>query len=59
MKVVVTGATGFIGSRVRRLLAAQGHSVTAVVRAGDRPEEPGVFWVECDIADPGFVDVLL
>lgn len=58
MNVVLTGATGFIGSRVRPLLAARGHAVTALARVGGQVAEPGVRWVTCDVADPGFVDVL-
>jgi nucleoside-diphosphate-sugar epimerase len=58
VKVVVTGATGFIGSRVCPLLAAHGHLVTATARTGGNPSEPGVSWVACDIANPGFVDAL-
>ncbi len=58
MTVVVTGATGFIGSRVWPLLAAHGHAVIATARAGDHPAEAGVSWVICDVADPGFVSVL-
>ena len=58
MNVVLTGATGFIGSRVRQLLAAHGHTVTATARTAGNPPEPRVSWVICDIADPGFIDVL-
>lgn len=58
MKVVVTGASGFIGGRVRKLLAAHGHAVTAIARERPQAEEPGVSWHICDIADPGFVDLL-
>lgn len=58
MNVVVTGAAGFIGSRVRKLLAAHGHAVTAIVRTGGHATEPGVSWVICDIAEPGFADLL-
>ena len=34
MKVLVTGATGFIGGNVARGLADQGHEVVALVRPG-------------------------
>jgi nucleoside-diphosphate-sugar epimerase len=57
VSVVLSGATGFIGSRVRPLLVAHGHAVTALTRAGGS-REPGVSWVTCDMADPGFVDLL-
>jgi nucleoside-diphosphate-sugar epimerase len=36
MKVLLTGATGFIGSHVARRLAADGHEVHAVIRPGSR-----------------------
>jgi UDP-glucose 4-epimerase len=58
VKVVLTGATGFIGSRLRRLLAARGHAVTAIARVAALSPEPGLSWVISDIADPAFVDVL-
>lgn len=58
MKVVVTGATGFVGSRVLPLLAARGHDVVATTRADVGPAAPDVIWVTCDVADPGFVDLL-
>ena len=37
MKVLLTGATGFIGSHVARQLIRRGHSVRAVMRAGADP----------------------
>jgi dihydroflavonol-4-reductase len=36
MKVLLTGATGFLGSEVARELARQGHAVRALVRATSR-----------------------
>src|SRR3954452_10379417 len=36
MKILVTGATGFIGGRVTRQLLADGHDVRALVRNPDR-----------------------
>ena len=39
MKYFVTGATGFIGGRVARLLVQEGHEVRALVRAPARAKE--------------------
>ncbi|MFN0112910.1 MAG: hopanoid-associated sugar epimerase [Blastocatellia bacterium] len=37
MKVFLTGATGFIGGNLARMLLADGHEVRALVRAGSDP----------------------
>lgn len=37
MKVLVTGATGFLGSRICRRLARDGHAVTAFLRPDSNP----------------------
>lgn len=53
MKVAVTGAAGFLGTNLLRLLTDRGHSVTAIDRV--RPTgatEPGVTWVTGDVLDP-------
>ncbi|MCB5165016.1 SgcJ/EcaC family oxidoreductase [Streptomyces bambusae] len=54
MKVLVTGATGYIGSAVTDHLAAAGHQVVALTRGAE--PRPGRTWqaqVVGDTADPG------
>ncbi|WP_300680162.1 NAD(P)-dependent oxidoreductase [Nocardioides sp.] len=50
MKVVVTGARGFIGRRLVSRLAASGHEVIAVVRPGS-VSLADADTVECDLGD--------
>lgn len=55
MRVLVTGATGFIGGHLVRRLLAEGHGVRALVRAGTDPgplEQEGAEVVRGDLADP-------
>ncbi|HVT40240.1 MAG TPA: NAD(P)H-binding protein [Gemmatimonadaceae bacterium] len=58
--VFVTGATGYIGSRLAALLAARGHSVRALVRRGSEHKVPrGVTPVIGDALDAAsFADAL-
>ena len=57
MKVLVTGATGFIGNHTVLALTSRGHEVVAVAR--QRPHHDKVPWldkvefIECDLHTPG------
>ena len=54
VRYVVTGATGFIGGHVARLLLERGDEVVAIVRAPDRArdlEEAGAELVRGDVTD--------
>ncbi len=58
MKVLVTGATGFIGGNLARELSRRGHEVRALVRPGSNTltiEDTGVEPVSGDILDRGSV----
>lgn len=48
--VALTGATGFIGSTLRRALVGAGYSVRALTRR-HLPPEPGITWIPGDLAD--------
>jgi dihydroflavonol-4-reductase len=50
--LAVTGATGFTGQALAKRLAAEGHQVRALARAGSAlPPEPGIVRVEGDLQD--------
>lgn len=52
MKVVVSGASGFIGRHAVNSLIQAGHEVIALSRGGN-PPVPGVTrWVQCDLSRP-------
>ena len=52
MRIALTGATGYTGSRLLSRLLARGDEVRALARAGSRrpqPEGPGLTWIEGDL----------
>jgi nucleoside-diphosphate-sugar epimerase len=56
MRVLITGAGGFIGSQVVRKVLQDGHPVVAVLRPGESPERlidclDSVSLVHCDLSD--------
>lgn len=55
MRIVVTGATGFIGSRLRAALLARGHVVVGVSRHRP-PQETVRPWFELDFAQASGAD---
>ena len=60
MRLLVTGATGFLGWRTATLLAERGHEVTALARPGrtGRAMSAGLDAVELDAGDPAARDLV-
>jgi UDP-glucose 4-epimerase len=60
MRLLVTGATGFLGWRAATLLAERGHDVTATSRPGGRarPFARELETVAIDVADPAVADLV-
>ncbi|MFC9441002.1 NAD-dependent epimerase/dehydratase family protein [Nocardia sp. NPDC057030] len=53
MKVAVTGAAGYLGTNLLRLLVARGYEVTAIDRVAPQTvAEPNVTWVSGNVLDP-------
>ncbi len=50
MKILLTGATGFIGTRLRAELLARGHRVVAVARRPPPPRHAHERWIAIDFA---------
>lgn len=50
MKVLLTGASGFIGSRLRTALLSRGHTVVAVARHAPAAAAAGEEWIALDFA---------
>ena len=60
MKVLITGVTGFLGSRTATLLAARGHDVLGLARPGGaaRAHAAGVAAERVDAGDPAARDLV-
>ncbi len=63
MKLLVLGATGYVGSRVVPALLEAGHSVVAASSSSPSPKRfawgDQVDWVRCDVTDPEAVRLAL
>ena len=60
MRVLVTGATGFVGGRLLSTLRAAGHDLVVLTRDAERYDGPeGVEVVEGDLLEPGSFDAAL
>lgn len=53
MKVLVTGASGFVGREALEALIFRGYEVHGLARSSPRPEIRGVVWHEADLLQPG------
>lgn len=58
-KVLITGASGFIGRHCLPLLLAKGYEVHAVRLNGDGSDHPDVIWHTADLLDPGQLSDLI
>lgn len=54
MKILITGANGFVGSALMSKLSENGHEITALVRSLDKVKNPStkVKWIEGDLHRP-------
>ncbi len=52
---LVTGASGFLGSRLVARLVERGTTVTCTTRAAGPPSKDRVVWRECDLTEPASV----
>jgi nucleoside-diphosphate-sugar epimerase len=57
-RILVTGASGFVGGPALRALAARGHDLHAASRNGGRDSE-GARWHEADLLEPGAAAALI
>lgn len=61
MTVLVSGASGFLGTRVTAALSASGREVVALTRGEvpkDAPQASNIHWVKCDLASKFDADAI-
>lgn len=58
MRIVITGATGNVGSALVRRLRADGHELVGVARRTPTSGDEGIEWVSVDLTDDACVPVL-
>ncbi|MEP6805290.1 MAG: NAD-dependent epimerase/dehydratase family protein, partial [Flavobacterium sp.] len=56
MKILLTGATGYIGKRLLPILVAQGHDIICCVRDKNRFYLPEVFQQKVQVIEVDFLD---
>ncbi|HEY0297958.1 MAG TPA: NAD(P)H-binding protein [Arachidicoccus sp.] len=51
MKIVIIGATGFVGSAILKELVSRGHSITAIANKVVDSNLDNINWIETDVKD--------
>jgi nucleoside-diphosphate-sugar epimerase len=51
-RILVTGASGFLGSFLMPRLVAAGHEAIGLKLDFESPDMPGVDWIDCDLGQP-------
>jgi nucleoside-diphosphate-sugar epimerase len=57
-RVLVTGASGFVGAPLVETLLADGHEVHALTTGPRKPDERGIHWHRGDMLDPSIAPVV-
>jgi nucleoside-diphosphate-sugar epimerase len=52
MRILLTGATGFIGTPLLKKISENGHEVLVLSRSADLKKHKNILWVQCDLSLP-------